>query len=63
MYTYTCTYIYIYIYIYICTILFSLRYQNSHLLISQNYIKTSLNSRAFKNSGPTLWNSILPTML
>ena len=40
------------------TILSSLRYQNAPLLISRNYSKISLNSRAFKNSGPTLWNSL-----
>ena len=34
-----------------------LGYQNTPLLISHNSSKTSLNSRAFKNSGPTLWNS------
>ena len=44
------------------TILSSLRYQNAPLLISQNSSKTSLNSRAFKNSGPTLWNSLPPTI-
>ena len=42
------------------TILPSLRYQNAPLLISQNYSKTSLNSRAFKNSSPSLWNSLPP---
>ena len=40
------------------TILSSLRYQNAPLLIFQNSSKISLNSRAFKNSGPTLWNSL-----
>ena len=45
------------------TILSSLRYQNAPLLISQNSSKTSLNSRVFKNSGPTLWNSLLPFVL
>ena len=44
------------------TILSSLRYQNAPLLISQNSSKTSLNSRGFKNSGPTLWNSLPPTI-
>ena len=44
------------------TILSSLRYQNAPLLISQNSSKTSLNSRAFKNSGLTLWNSLPPTI-
>ena len=50
---YICMYIYIYIY---------LRYQNAPLLISQNSSKTSLNSRAFTNSGPTLWNSLPATI-
>ena len=44
------------------TILSSLRYQNAPLLISQNSSKTSLNSRAFKNSGPTIWNSLPHTI-
>ena len=44
------------------TILSSLRYQNAPLLISQNSSKTSLNSRAFKNSGPSLCNSPPPTI-
>ena len=35
-----------------------LRYQDAPLLISQNSSKTSLNSRAFKNAGPILWNSL-----
>ena len=43
-------------------ILPSLRYQNASLLISWNTSKTSLNSRSFKNSGPTLWNSLPPTI-
>ena len=44
------------------TILPSLRYQNAPLRISQNSSKTSLNSRAFKNSGPILWNFLPPTI-
>ena len=44
------------------TILSSLRYQNAPLLISLNSSKTFLNSRAFKNSGPALWNSLSPTI-
>ena len=44
------------------TILPSLRYKNAPLRILQNSSKTSLNSRAFKNSGPTLWNSITSTI-
>ena len=40
------------------TILPSLHYQNAPLLISQDSSKTSLNSRAFKNAGPTLCNSL-----
>ena len=44
------------------TILSSLRYQNAPLLISQKSSKTSLHSRAFKNSGPTLCNSLPPTI-
>ena len=44
------------------TILSSLRYQNAPLLISHNSSKTSLNSRAFKNAGPTLCNSLPPTI-
>ena len=44
------------------TILPSLRYQNAPLLISQNSSKSSLHSRAFKNSGPTLWNSLHSTI-
>ena len=44
------------------TILSSLRYQNAPLLISQNSSKTSLNSRAVKNSGKTLWNSLPPSI-
>ena len=39
-------------------ILPSHHYQNVPLLISQISSKTSLNYRAFKNSGPTLWNSL-----
>ena len=41
-------------------ILPSLGYQNTLLLISWNSSKTSLNSRAYKKSCPTLWNSLLP---
>ena len=44
------------------TILSSLRYQNAPLLISHNSSKSTLNARAFKNSGPILWNSLLPTI-
>ena len=40
----------------------SLRYQNAPLIISQNSSKTSLNSRDFKNVGPTLWNSLPSTL-
>ena len=43
------------------TILPSLRYQNAPLLISHNSSKTSINSRVFKNSGATIWNSLPPT--
>ena len=46
------------------TILSSLRYQNAPLLISQNSSKTSLNSRAFKNSVEPYGNpSLLPFVL
>ena len=44
------------------TILPSLRYKNYPLLISQKSSKTSLNSRAFTNSGPTPWNSLPSTV-
>ena len=44
------------------TILSSLRYQNAPLLISHNSSKTSLNSRAFKNSCPILCNTLPPNI-
>ena len=41
------------------TILSSLRYQNTPLLISRNTSKTSLSSRTLKNTDPTLLEKIV----
>ena len=54
--------IYIYNLIKNLKIVYSLCYQNTPLLIIRNSGKTSLNSRAFKNTDHTLWNSLPPTI-